>query len=86
MSYRKCDEKQNHCSVTSQYSVQVSLIKTNKMSVYIKLQRNRKVPSSNLIFSCFSKPTTTGVTKKSKNGKQSSDDITLPLMDKNQGQ
>ncbi|KAG7224044.1 hypothetical protein INR49_015301 [Caranx melampygus] len=30
------------------------------------------------------KPTTTGVTKKSKSGKQSSDDITLPLMDKNQ--
>uniref|UniRef100_A0A3B4ZWY1 Armadillo repeat protein deleted in velo-cardio-facial syndrome homolog n=1 Tax=Stegastes partitus TaxID=144197 RepID=A0A3B4ZWY1_9TELE len=32
------------------------------------------------------KPTTTGVTKKSKSGKQGSDDITLPLMDKNQGQ
>ncbi|KAM8744127.1 splicing regulator ARVCF isoform 1-T1 [Acanthopagrus schlegelii] len=30
------------------------------------------------------KPTTTGVTKKSKSGKQGSDDITLPLMDKNQ--
>ncbi|XP_071322856.1 splicing regulator ARVCF isoform X2 [Trachinotus anak] len=30
------------------------------------------------------KPTTTGVTKKSKTGKQGSDDITLPLMDKNQ--
>ncbi|XP_054468618.1 splicing regulator ARVCF [Anoplopoma fimbria] len=30
------------------------------------------------------KPTTAGVTKKSKNGKQGSDDITLPLMDKNQ--
>lgn len=35
---------------------------------------------------CLSKPTTTGVTKKSKSGKQGSDDITLPLMDKNQGQ
>uniref|UniRef100_A0A3Q0SVN5 ARVCF delta catenin family member n=1 Tax=Amphilophus citrinellus TaxID=61819 RepID=A0A3Q0SVN5_AMPCI len=32
------------------------------------------------------KPTTTGVPKKSKSGKQGSDDITLPLMDKNQGQ
>ncbi|XP_019133854.2 armadillo repeat protein deleted in velo-cardio-facial syndrome homolog isoform X2 [Larimichthys crocea] len=30
------------------------------------------------------KPTTTGVTKKSKGGKQGGDDITLPLMDKNQ--
>ncbi|XP_018540747.1 splicing regulator ARVCF isoform X2 [Lates calcarifer] len=30
------------------------------------------------------KPTTTGVTKKTKSGKQGSDDITLPLMDKNQ--
>ncbi|KAM9338180.1 splicing regulator ARVCF-like [Symphorus nematophorus] len=30
------------------------------------------------------KPTTAGVTKKSKSGKQGSDDITLPLMDKNQ--
>ncbi|XP_030006029.1 armadillo repeat protein deleted in velo-cardio-facial syndrome homolog isoform X2 [Sphaeramia orbicularis] len=30
------------------------------------------------------KPTTTGVTKKSKSTKQGSDDITLPLMDKNQ--
>ncbi|XP_034403141.1 armadillo repeat protein deleted in velo-cardio-facial syndrome homolog [Cyclopterus lumpus] len=30
------------------------------------------------------KPATTGVTKKSKSGKQGSDDITLPLMDKNQ--
>ncbi|KAM7392865.1 hypothetical protein PAMA_007802 [Pampus argenteus] len=30
------------------------------------------------------KPPTTGVTKKSKSGKQGSDDITLPLMDKNQ--
>ncbi|XP_030599187.1 armadillo repeat protein deleted in velo-cardio-facial syndrome [Archocentrus centrarchus] len=30
------------------------------------------------------KPTTTGVPKKSKSGKQGSDDITLPLMDKNQ--
>ncbi|XP_023125161.1 splicing regulator ARVCF isoform X2 [Amphiprion ocellaris] len=30
------------------------------------------------------KPTTSGVTKKSKSGKQGSDDITLPLMDKNQ--
>ncbi|XP_059214517.1 splicing regulator ARVCF isoform X1 [Centropristis striata] len=30
------------------------------------------------------KPTTAGVTKKSKTGKQGSDDITLPLMDKNQ--
>ncbi|XP_029301103.1 armadillo repeat protein deleted in velo-cardio-facial syndrome homolog isoform X3 [Cottoperca gobio] len=30
------------------------------------------------------KPTATGVTKKSKSGKQGSDDITLPLMDKNQ--
>ncbi|XP_041667231.1 armadillo repeat protein deleted in velo-cardio-facial syndrome homolog isoform X2 [Cheilinus undulatus] len=30
------------------------------------------------------KPTTTGVTKKSKSGKQGGDDITLPLMDKNQ--
>lgn len=30
------------------------------------------------------KPTTTGATKKSKSGKQGSDDITLPLMDKNQ--
>ncbi|XP_068430732.1 splicing regulator ARVCF isoform X2 [Clinocottus analis] len=30
------------------------------------------------------KPTTTGVTKKSKSGKQGIDDITLPLMDKNQ--
>ncbi|XP_068562308.1 splicing regulator ARVCF isoform X3 [Cebidichthys violaceus] len=30
------------------------------------------------------KPTSTGVTKKSKSGKQGSDDITLPLMDKNQ--
>ncbi|KAK2819167.1 hypothetical protein Q5P01_024728 [Channa striata] len=30
------------------------------------------------------KPTTTGVTKKSKSVKQGSDDITLPLMDKNQ--
>ncbi|XP_047426643.1 armadillo repeat protein deleted in velo-cardio-facial syndrome homolog isoform X2 [Mugil cephalus] len=30
------------------------------------------------------KPTTTGVTKKSKSGKQGSDDITLPLMDKTQ--
>ncbi|XP_029371655.1 armadillo repeat protein deleted in velo-cardio-facial syndrome homolog [Echeneis naucrates] len=30
------------------------------------------------------KPTTTGMTKKSKSGKQGSDDITLPLMDKNQ--
>ncbi|KAM7368984.1 hypothetical protein PAMP_013284 [Pampus punctatissimus] len=29
-------------------------------------------------------PTATGVTKKSKSGKQGSDDITLPLMDKNQ--
>lgn len=33
-----------------------------------------------------SKPTTSGVTKKSKSGKQGGDDITLPLMDKNQGQ
>ncbi|XP_068191009.1 splicing regulator ARVCF [Antennarius striatus] len=30
------------------------------------------------------KPTSTGVTKKSKTGKKGSDDITLPLMDKNQ--
>uniref|UniRef100_A0A3B3X753 ARVCF delta catenin family member a n=1 Tax=Poecilia mexicana TaxID=48701 RepID=A0A3B3X753_9TELE len=30
------------------------------------------------------KPTGTGVTKKPKNGKQNSDDITLPLMEKNQ--
>ncbi|KAJ0013107.1 hypothetical protein NQD34_017441 [Periophthalmus magnuspinnatus] len=30
------------------------------------------------------KPPSTGVTKKSKSGKQSGDDITLPLMDKNQ--
>ncbi|XP_034060964.1 armadillo repeat protein deleted in velo-cardio-facial syndrome homolog isoform X1 [Gymnodraco acuticeps] len=30
------------------------------------------------------KPTATGVTKKSKSGKQGADDITLPLMDKNQ--
>ncbi|CAN9504273.1 unnamed protein product [Ophioblennius macclurei] len=30
------------------------------------------------------KPTTAGTTKKSKSGKQGSDDITLPLMDKNQ--
>ncbi|KAF7664641.1 hypothetical protein LDENG_00170980 [Lucifuga dentata] len=30
------------------------------------------------------KPTATGVTKKSKSGKQACDDITLPLMDKNQ--
>ncbi|KAM4528524.1 splicing regulator ARVCF isoform 1-T1 [Odontesthes bonariensis] len=30
------------------------------------------------------KPTTSGTTKKTKSGKQSSDDITLPLMDKNQ--
>ncbi|XP_047185594.1 armadillo repeat protein deleted in velo-cardio-facial syndrome homolog isoform X2 [Scophthalmus maximus] len=30
------------------------------------------------------KPTTTGVTKKSKSGKQGADDITLPLMDKSQ--
>ncbi|XP_058474009.1 splicing regulator ARVCF isoform X1 [Solea solea] len=30
------------------------------------------------------KPTTTGVAKKSKGGKQGGDDITLPLMDKNQ--
>ncbi|XP_033952381.1 splicing regulator ARVCF [Pseudochaenichthys georgianus] len=30
------------------------------------------------------KPTVTGVTKKSKSGKQGADDITLPLMDKNQ--
>ncbi|KAM9306442.1 splicing regulator ARVCF-like [Pholidichthys leucotaenia] len=30
------------------------------------------------------KPTTAGLTKKSKSGKQGSDDITLPLMDKNQ--
>ncbi|CAK6959497.1 splicing regulator ARVCF [Scomber scombrus] len=30
------------------------------------------------------KPTTTGVIKKSKSGKQGNDDITLPLMDKNQ--
>ncbi|XP_029941562.1 armadillo repeat protein deleted in velo-cardio-facial syndrome homolog [Salarias fasciatus] len=30
------------------------------------------------------KPTTTGTSKKSKSGKQGSDDITLPLMDKNQ--
>lgn len=35
---------------------------------------------------CFSKPTTSGVTKRTKSGKQNGDDITLPLMEKNQGQ
>lgn len=32
------------------------------------------------------KPTTSGASKKSKSGKQGGDDITLPLMDKSQGQ
>lgn len=39
-----------------------------------------------MFFFFLLQPTTTVVTKKSKSAKQGSDDITLPLMDKTQGQ
>lgn len=58
------------------------------MALILGLRRHFSPGDDNNIMDPFgvSKPTTSGVTKKSKSGKQTGDDITLPLMDKNQGQ
>jgi len=46
---------------------------------------NRRFPDVRVVFVSFPKPASSGVSKKSKGAKQSNDEITLPLMEKNAG-